>query len=114
MIEVLEWRSASEWVEQGLPGLPTSKFGFIKAADREGWERRTRKGRGGGFEYHYSSLPEAAQRVYLAKHLTPLRFSEMMEIEAIDAAIAHLEKAIAQLTVRRGRLLRGASERRRT
>lgn len=68
MIEVLEWRSASEWVEQVLPGLPTSKFGFIKAADREGWERRERAGRGGGFEYHYRSLPDAAQAEYVLRH----------------------------------------------
>lgn len=68
MIEVVEWRSASEWVDQGLPGLPTSKFGFIKAADREGWKRRERAGRGGGFEYHYSSLPEQARAAYVLRH----------------------------------------------
>ncbi|MFN8682811.1 transposase domain-containing protein [Paracoccus sp. P2] len=65
---MIEWRSASEWVDQGLPGLPTSKFGFIKAADREGWKRRERAGRGGGFEYHYSSLPEQARAAYVLRH----------------------------------------------
>lgn len=65
---MIEWRSASEWVEQGLPGLPTSKFGFIRAADREDWQRRERAGKGGGFEYHYSSLPEKARAAYVLRN----------------------------------------------
>lgn len=67
MIEMVEWRSASEWAGLGLPGIPTTKRGVTKAADREGWQRRERAGNGGGFEYHYSSLPEAARAEYILR-----------------------------------------------
>ena len=70
---MIEWRSASEWIDQGLPGLPTSKFGFIKAAARESWERRERAGKGGGFEYHYSGLPEKARAAYVLRNAAPKR-----------------------------------------
>jgi hypothetical protein len=70
-----EWFSAAELAALGLPGLPSTKRGVQGVADREGWAdqtsdtvgplARTRKGRGGGMEFHASVLPEAA-RVRLA------------------------------------------------
>jgi len=54
-----EWFSAKELA--GMPGLPGTIQGVKKAAKREGWKSRKRKGRGGGFEYHLSALPLATR-----------------------------------------------------
>lgn len=51
-----EWYNAIELA--GLPGLPGSRNKINDLADREGWLSRPREGRGGGREYHVSSLPE--------------------------------------------------------
>lgn len=68
MIEMVEWRTVVEWTELGLPDLPSAPDKLRARADRESWERRVRKGRGGGFEYHYRSLPPAAQAEYVLRH----------------------------------------------
>lgn len=70
---MIEWRSASEWAELALPGIPATTRGVAKAADREGWERRERAGKGGGFEYHYASLPEKARAAYVLRNTAPKR-----------------------------------------
>ncbi len=57
------WYSASEL--KGLPGLSRSKARVIDKANREGWVRRPRVGRGGGKEYAIASLPAVTQQ-YLA------------------------------------------------
>lgn len=49
----------------GLPGMPTTRSGVIRLAKREKWRYRPRVGRGGGREYHVSSLPHIT-RSYLA------------------------------------------------
>lgn len=41
----------------GLPGMPNAIKNIIAKAKRESWKSRPRKGRGGGREYHISSLP---------------------------------------------------------
>ncbi|HEY0155487.1 MAG TPA: transposase domain-containing protein [Longimicrobium sp.] len=48
----------------GAPGLPATKSGVIRRAERDGWRWRTRRGQGGGREYHISSLP-AETRAHL-------------------------------------------------
>ena len=63
-----EWFSAKELT--GLPGMPKSIQGTIKCAKREAWQSRPRQGRGGGREYHLSSLPPET-RLELAKRGTP-------------------------------------------
>jgi hypothetical protein len=45
----------------GFPGLTSSRRGLAAKAKREGWKSRKRQGRGGGLEYHISSLPLATQ-----------------------------------------------------
>lgn len=62
------WWSVDELVDAALPDLPTSKRAVNLRA--EGWRRipggaRRKAGRGGGWEYHWSVLPLAAQRVLL-------------------------------------------------
>ena len=56
-----DWFSAQECAD--LLGM--SKAGFIKMAVRKGYKNRPRQGRGGGLEYHFSSLPIPAQEALL-------------------------------------------------
>lgn len=55
-----EWYTAAELAEMNLPGLPTTKRGVNMMAQGS-WKSRPRKGRGGGAEYHFSSLPATVQ-----------------------------------------------------
>ena len=54
-----EWFTPKEVAGQG--GLPKSVQGVIKSAAREAWQSRPRQGKGGGKEYHISSLPMETQ-----------------------------------------------------
>lgn len=55
-----EWYSAVELA--GLPGLPGTDRSVERRALKEGWLRQRRVGRrGGGFEFHLSSLPAETQ-----------------------------------------------------
>lgn len=69
---VREWFSAVELAAEKLPELPGSVSKLSERAKREGWDRSTlarkRAGRGGGVEYHYTLLPEAAQAVLVTRH----------------------------------------------
>lgn len=65
---MIEWRSAAEWAEMSLPGIPSTKSALIRRAASNSWQRRQRKGKGGGFEYHYSSLPDAARNAYILRN----------------------------------------------
>lgn len=53
----------------GLPGLPRTRHRVQMRAKREGWKSRKAEGRrgGGGLEYHFGSLPTAAQTHLLRK-----------------------------------------------
>lgn len=61
------WKTTTEWAAERLPGLPASRRGFQIRVDREGWERRYRQGRGGGWEYPLSALPNEARAAYLLR-----------------------------------------------
>ncbi|SMF82855.1 Mu DNA-binding domain-containing protein [Tistlia consotensis] len=64
------WHTAAELAALRLPGLPSSKKRIIELAKRQAWQERRnlddaplarrRQGRGGGWEYHYTLLPDAA------------------------------------------------------
>lgn len=58
-----EWFTAAELA--GLPGLPGTDRRTRAMADRQGWAGRKRQARGGGQEYHLSSLPAETQSVLL-------------------------------------------------
>jgi transposase InsO family protein len=70
------WFTAAELADLALPGLPADKRGINRRADAERWASRlgpdnrllvrTRKGRGGGVEFHASLLPGEA-RIELAR-----------------------------------------------
>lgn len=49
----------------GIPGMPGTERAVQYIAKTKGWPFRPRQGRGGGREYHISSLPEAT-RLHLA------------------------------------------------
>ncbi len=68
---MIEWRTAADWAELGLPELPSTTQNITARAKRENWQRRERVGRGGGFEYHYSSLPDKARAAYILRHSAP-------------------------------------------
>lgn len=55
-----EWFAASRLI--GMPGLPGTVQSVLARANKEGWRCRPRAGKGGGKEYHYSSLPNETQR----------------------------------------------------
>jgi len=66
-----EWFTPAELAALKLPDMPTTVQKISDRAVREGWRERTnaagtpqarwRKGRGGGWEYHYTLLPSRAQ-----------------------------------------------------
>ena len=60
-----EWFTSTELAEAKLPDLPGTRRGIEQFGERQGWRAsahvRKRAGRGGGFEYHISLLPNAAQ-----------------------------------------------------
>lgn len=70
-----EWFTAAELAEMGLPALPGTTRGIAMMAKREDWDHpaaegrtwRRRQGRGGGVEYHLSTLPMAARTALLLR-----------------------------------------------
>lgn len=61
------WWTAAEMADARLPELPGSVQGINAVADRLNWRSfphhaRRRAGRGGGWEYHWSLMPKAAQK----------------------------------------------------
>lgn len=63
-----EWFTVAELLAAKLPGLPPNERGLYRHMDRYGWQMnaarcRKRAGRdgGGGYEYHYSLLPDGAR-----------------------------------------------------
>ena len=82
------WWSADELVEARLPDMPSTKRRINARA--EDWRRvpgavRRREGRGGGWEYHWSVLPLAAQQALLADTF------EVRKAEPIDRDTAWAE-----------------------
>ncbi len=66
------WWTPAEIADRRLPDLPGTKRGVQLTIEREGWaaqpgKARRRAGRGGGWEYHWSLFPLAAQKALLAE-----------------------------------------------
>lgn len=60
-----EWFTAPELEGLALPAIAGTERNVRRQAEREGWKSRPAGGKGGGREYHISSLPERA-RIELA------------------------------------------------
>ncbi len=62
-----EWWTAMDLVQEKLPGLPGSRAGIQKMAERQNWEsRHAIDRRGGGREFALAALPETV-RIELAR-----------------------------------------------
>lgn len=91
-----EWKTSTEWSKLAIPAIPNTRQGVEALAAREGWrslgdqKARKRAGRGGGWEYHVSCLPDAAQADF-ARHR---RAAEA------ETAVATAESAQGELVVR--------------
>ena len=66
------WYTLQELIKFDLIGLPSTVAGLRKKAQKEGWECRSRDGRGGGWEYSVESLPQNAQAALVAKLAAPV------------------------------------------
>ena len=92
-----EWFSAAELAAMALPSLPNTKQGVLMLAERQDWQRedrrdrrwRTRDGRGGGVEYHYTLLPMVAQVA------VTMQFSQVAE--AAERAVAKVQLTQAEM-----------------
>ena len=66
------WKTANEWLKEGLLSLPTSRPGIEKWAKAQAWQNRPRTGRGGGKQYLLSSMPKSVIAEYNKIHNTPV------------------------------------------
>lgn len=58
---VKQYFSVAELLEMQIPYLPKYRPHLIAKAKKENWKSRPKSGKGGGFEYCFTSLPQAAQ-----------------------------------------------------
>ncbi|TMV09851.1 DDE-type integrase/transposase/recombinase [Ruegeria sediminis] len=66
------WWTANEMAEACLPDMPSARQPIDRMIQRLNWRAhptlaRRRKGRGGGWEYHWTLLPSRAQKALLAE-----------------------------------------------
>ncbi len=88
-----EWFTARELA--GLPGMPGTERGVLKAAKRENWRSRKRP-KGKGREYHIQSLPETT-RTHLALQCLPQPVAvEETREAALEARRRRKEQGLAQ------------------
>lgn len=76
---VKQYFSVAELLEMEIPGLPKYRPHLIAKAKREKWKSRPKSGKGGGFEYCFSSLPKDAQTYIL--NLKSTSCAEIVEAE---------------------------------
>ncbi|SOC41623.1 Mu DNA-binding protein [Rhizobium subbaraonis] len=109
MMRAKEFFTLAELAAAALPELPATARGLAKRADAEGWKAnpkacRKASGRegGGGFEYHISLLPKAAQLKLTLLHSAPantdrdFQAERRQEIWARYEALPLEHKAVAQ------------------
>lgn len=95
-----------------LATMPTSKFGIVKKAKREGWLSRPRQGRGGGLEYHISSLPAETQEALRLKEVNKkiqeihgLASDPVFQAGKVEGAKHRTRERISKETTQNNRLL---------
>ena len=81
-----KWYSARELA--GLPGVPGTVQRVNKRAKREQWVSRPRKARGGGREYHLSSLPPETRAHLRGKRLVTLVLPEQSNANRLIRLLA--------------------------
>lgn len=108
------WWTAQELAVQTLPGLPTTKRKINDIAQQQGWAgrtdasgralSRTRQGRGGGVEYHYTVLPVQAVAALAARGLVMVQAEAAILVPRSEAwaaydALPETQKAKARFRV---------------
>lgn len=86
MKSIKDWYSSKEL--EGLKGLPSLATNITRKAKKESWKRQNAQGiKGGGFEYHYSSLPkETKQELGFEYSAHPEVDNNELETEASEVA----------------------------
>jgi putative transposase len=100
-----EWITAAQ--AAGLPDMPRTQQRAKAKLDREGARSRKRSGRGGGLEYHISSLPEAARNHLIQQQVNALETTRQARPPAAKqsrAVTPNAELADWQRQVRDARL----------
>lgn len=92
-----EWYTASEIAALGLAELPATERALQLRAEREQWECRRRKGRGGGREYSIHSLPTAAREQLSRQSLaTPGTITLGAEEPALQSGLKPWQKRVQE------------------
>ncbi len=100
-----EWFTSAELA--GLPGLPGTRRGVLKKACAESWQSRKRAGRGGGQEYHISSLPPETRAALAARHT---RSDVRAEVRAIAAKVMPAAKPLPEAGLAMAARLTGSAK----
>lgn len=92
----LDWWTAGELAQAGLPDMPATRQGVEAVIERMGWRgqaglARRRAGKGGGWEYSWRLLPTRAQQQLLAA-VTPQAADAKPVFANRDEAWAWFEK----------------------
>ncbi|MBF0311594.1 MAG: transposase [Magnetococcales bacterium] len=86
--------TAQEIAEHAIQGIPATKRGVAVWLKRGGIVGCERAGRGGGYEYPLSSLPEAAQMAVIEKYADTVTLADAVGLS--DLARAAIERAVAR------------------
>ncbi|PZQ46332.1 MAG: hypothetical protein DI551_05300 [Micavibrio aeruginosavorus] len=101
---IKEWFTAKEIAVLSLTGIPSTLRGVQKYAERTGLKSRPRNARGGGYEYHISSLPEKArmdlinQLVKIPENITS-SIPQLQRFEDNDAGKTQEDKRVAKVAI---------------
>ncbi len=98
-----DWLTAAELAELQLAGLPGTQRRVNAFAQRHGWRHsgkaRRHQGRGGGWEYHLSLLPEATLNDLLARRFAAQAREQSIELPPADSPEMARALARAQLVM---------------
>jgi len=100
-----EWFTSAELA--GLPGLPGTQQNVKAKAKRENWQSRKRAGRGGGQEYHISSLPPDARAALAARHTSA---DVRSDVRAIAARVLPADRPLPEAGLAMAARLTGAAK----
>lgn len=91
-----QWFTLSEIAAAAGSDLPRTVRGLGKIADRQHWRQRTRKGRGGGLEYHVASFPPAVQARLSVVHAAEQPATTCNELWARFEALSKRQKTVCE------------------
>ena len=108
-----EFKTAAEWVSTQLWQLPRTERAIQIMAKREDWQQlgskkaRKRRGRGGGWEYHISCLPKAAQSDFLLRQ--NVTNTETHTAERAPTGVSLAPRSATALSARQRRVMEARS-----